>query len=185
VLGDPRKDQEKIFSRRRRDLVQLGFISPPYIHLSIRLLGPLIGVRSPSTRSPWTIKVETLDTKDSVPTHGCDILAQAIQLTSGCRVLRSGGPNHSKSVCTLCSFISFGKTFRSPAASHGVIRAVAFCHSIGGFSTSDTTIVACTFTSSPPLLFYVDPSFLLYGTHWHLLLLSKGSSFICDEHPPV
>jgi hypothetical protein len=75
------------------------------------LAGPTCRGPAQCKHSPWTIKgrVHSLehegsDTQAQVQAKFYPRLSQSIQYHSGRRVLRSGGPNHSKiSVSLLCS----------------------------------------------------------------------------------
>jgi hypothetical protein len=62
--------------------------------------------------------VHSLDTDKFSWTHRTHKLSQAIQLTSGRRVLRSGSPNHSKSLCLFRVHPPFDQAFLSLPQTH-------------------------------------------------------------------
>jgi len=70
--------------------------------VSTSLLGPSVGVQHLCTRPPCTIKGGRPLENGSTPGGAEDRLIHTKSNTShsGCRVLCSGGPNHSKSVCS-------------------------------------------------------------------------------------
>jgi hypothetical protein len=74
-----------------------------YIIPSVLPLGPHVGAQHPCTCPPSAIKGEThnVTTQTHLDPAQAHKFIQAQYITQWSRVLRSGGPNHSKSLCVL------------------------------------------------------------------------------------
>jgi hypothetical protein len=73
---------------------------------SVMSIGPHVGAQHPCTCPPLAIKGEARNVTDSDtlrPSSGSQVhtSSQAQYITQWSRVLRSGGPNHSKPLCVL------------------------------------------------------------------------------------
>jgi hypothetical protein len=87
--------------RGRKSLSATTFKAPLWTLFNTIPPGPPVGTQHPCTCPSWTMKGRTHAIQRDMLSQVHRLKPSAIELSSGRRVLRSGGLNHSKSSCTV------------------------------------------------------------------------------------